>query len=113
LFISTLETAACGELNCCGPRHANCSAIRNIGMMKFVNTLPKDRIYTPDYNSNKIPASVKILKPVIYLDTDKEGTYCCLLGNNPRTGIFGRGKTPEEAMENWNNNYLKIAAGSL
>ena len=47
-------------------------------MIKFINTLSKNRIYIPDYNSNKIPAE-------------------------------DQGKRPEEAIENWNNNYLKIA----
>lgn len=42
--------------------------------------------------------AAQALRPVVYVEGDK---YCCLLGPNPRDGVFGCGNTPDEALNNW------------
>ena len=60
--------------------------------------------YEPDYNSEATPFIVKDLRPRIYLDN---GKWCALYGDDPQSGIFGSGATPEEAMQaferDWND----------
>jgi hypothetical protein len=55
-----------------------------------------------DYDAEDIPESVKQTHPVIY--EDGQG-YCCLLGPDPATGIFGRGKTLREAMADFDRHF--------
>ena len=50
----------------------------------------------------KIPPSVQLLNPTIYQEEDK---YYCLLGFSREDGIYGFGKTPLEAMEDWDRAY--------
>jgi hypothetical protein len=51
-----------------------------------------------DMDSENIPASVKEFRPVVF----KEGNaYCCILGPDPQTGVFGCGQSPAEAMQDW------------
>ena len=55
-----------------------------------------------DYNAADIPDSVKQTHPVLYEQGD---SICCLLGPDPATGIFGRGKTAKEAMANFDKQF--------
>jgi len=40
------------------------------------------------------------LLPTVFKDGD---SYCCITGSNPKTGVFGSGNTPEEAVKNWDD----------
>lgn len=51
-----------------------------------------------DYTDKALPAAAKMFKPVVYKDGD---SYCCLLGPDPKTGIFGCGHNPSEAIADW------------
>lgn len=57
-----------------------------------------------DINGNNIPPSVKDLQPLIFKDGD---SVCVMQGESPMDGIFGCGKTPEEAMADFQRNYEK------
>ncbi|MGN6437250.1 MAG: hypothetical protein ACTHMM_11980 [Agriterribacter sp.] len=51
-----------------------------------------------DYTDKTLPAAAKMFKPTVYKDGDG---YCCLLGPDPQTGIFGRGQSASEAIADW------------
>lgn len=40
------------------------------------------------------------LLPTVFKDGD---SYCCILGSDPKVGVFGCGNTPEEAVKNWDD----------
>jgi hypothetical protein len=43
----------------------------------------------------------KLLNPIVF----KEGnSYCCILGADPQIGVFGCGDTPQDAVNDWDNN---------
>jgi hypothetical protein len=48
-----------------------------------------------DFDSEDVPASVKQTRPVIYEEGE---AFCCLLGPDPEGGIFGRGRTLQDAL---------------
>lgn len=53
-----------------------------------------------DMDSANIPASVKEFRPTVF----KEGNaFCCVLGPDPQAGVFGRGRTADEAMHDWDS----------
>ncbi len=41
------------------------------------------------------------LDPTVFKDGN---SYCCLLGSDPQSGVFGCGATPEEAIKDWEKN---------
>lgn len=53
------------------------------------------QIVTVEYSDAAI-----LLKPVVFKDGD---SFCCILGPDPQMGVFGCGNTPEEALEEWND----------
>jgi hypothetical protein len=63
--------------------------------------IPEDMKVDVDYDTVDLPDSAKILEPVVFKEGD---SYCCLLGPDPQTGIFGCGDTAELAVEDWNKN---------
>lgn len=65
---------------------------------------PRD-IVPIDMNNPATPQSVKELNPLLYKEA--EDAYCCIYGQDIHSGIFGCGKTPQEALENWDCNYHK------
>jgi len=65
--------------------------------MKNINTNEVELVAI-DYTSLDLPEKARQLQPIVFMD----GTaYCCLLGPDPQTGVFARGNTPVEAIENW------------
>jgi hypothetical protein len=78
-------------------------------MKDFISTLKKEVVLRIDYNSKDLPQSVRELKPTVYLE-DKN-TFCCILGEDPEAGIFGCGRTPFEALLNWDQHLQQKAAG--
>lgn len=44
-----------------------------------------------------------IYKPKLYIDGTK---WCALYGDNLQDGVAGFGDTPEEAMQDFNNNWI-------
>jgi len=64
-----------------------------------------------DYNASEMPDAVRKYKPILLNDGEK---YCCILGERPEYGIYGRGETPELAIMHWNQKYLqKSVEGAL
>ena len=48
-----------------------------------------------------------MLTPRLFLDGDQ---WCCLYGENIQDGLAGFGKTPIEAVRQWNAEWYKFAA---
>ena len=48
-----------------------------------------------------------MLKPQIYVDGDR---WCCLYGEDIQSGIVGFGKSPIEAIRQWNSEWYKEVA---
>ena len=59
--------------------------------------------YIIDYNAAEIPVSVKRLRPAIVQDGKAWSVFYC--GNDGKTAISGAGKTPVEAMANFDRDY--------
>jgi len=53
-----------------------------------------------DFSEEVLPKSAKKLQPMVWKDGD---TFCCLLGSDPQSGIFGRGETPLLAIVDWDS----------
>jgi len=53
-----------------------------------------------DYNCPSLPASVRLLKPRLLMS---DVGFFCLLGENPRTGIYGCGISQQQALTDWVN----------
>jgi len=51
-----------------------------------------------EYEAKDIPERVRVLRPVLFTEADM---YCCILGPDPKTGIFGVGSTPAESLRDW------------
>ena len=49
------------------------------------------------------------LQPTVFKDGD---SFCVLYGQNPQAGIFGCGRSVEEALIDWENNLHKAMSGS-
>jgi hypothetical protein len=60
-----------------------------------LSNLPQIEI---DYSEEGYPEKARKLKPHVFKD---EESYYCLFGPDPQVGIFGRGDTPLEAIEDW------------
>ena len=58
-----------------------------------------------DFEAPGVPDSVREYHPVVY----KEGTdFCCILGPDPQTGIFGQGATIPEALADFDSHLKKL-----
>jgi hypothetical protein len=59
-----------------------------------------------DYNNDdSLPLSVKNTHPLIYLDGD---TFCCVLGPDPVSGIFGRGDSLKDALDDFDKHFQEL-----
>jgi hypothetical protein len=61
-----------------------------------------------DYETGKLPQSVKIFKPIVFKD---ECAYCVILGPDRQEEIFGCGETKEAAIIDWDNHFKDIMDG--
>jgi hypothetical protein len=61
--------------------------------------LPDEMKETIDYYDVSLPLTVRVLKPLLYRDGD---SFCVVLGPNPQEGVYGCGKTVNEALNDWN-----------
>jgi hypothetical protein len=60
-----------------------------------------------DFNDKALPESVQQTHPLVF----KDGTsYCCVLGPDPQTGIFGCGPTIKEALEDFDLHFREVLA---
>ena len=66
--------------------------------MKQMN-LPEDMKEKIDFSDIDLPLTARILKPLVYKDGD---SFCVVLGPDPTEGVFGCGKTVNEALNDWN-----------
>ena len=58
-----------------------------------------------DLDAPGAPASLREYRPTLY----QEGsTYCCFLGPDAETGVFGRGNTPAEAFADFDRRLKKL-----
>ena len=62
-------------------------------------------IVSIDYNDAEIPDSVKQTHPLLYQDGD---AYCCVLGPDKQSGIFGAGFTLQEALANFDKHFKEV-----
>lgn len=51
-----------------------------------------------DYQRPGIPYTASVLQPILFKNGDD---YCCVLGADPQSGVVGYGRTPEQAIQNW------------
>ena len=72
--------------------------------------MKQEEEYKIDYDSPNIPASVKELRPEIYKDG---ADWCVSSGEDLATAIFGRGATPEQAMQDFDANYVRAKENSV
>ena len=57
-----------------------------------------------DYDADDLPPTAKEYKPILF----REGNLiCCLLGTDPRSGIFGCGATLTEAIKDWDADFKR------
>ncbi len=68
--------------------------------MKQLN-VPDEMKVDIDFSDKQLPESAKILTPLVFRDGD---SYCAVLGPDPQEGVFGCGKTPIEALKDWDKN---------
>ena len=59
---------------------------------------PEGMKVSVDYTDDKLPVSVRALKPVVFQDGD---SFCCLLGPDLQAGVFGCGASAKEAITDW------------
>ncbi|HJS53317.1 MAG TPA: hypothetical protein VJ765_02200 [Chitinophagaceae bacterium] len=64
-------------------------------------TVPEEMKIEIDYAEEALPNSVKLFQPLLYRDGN---SYCCVLGPDPATGVFGSGDTPIAALKDWDTN---------
>lgn len=57
-----------------------------------------------NFDDKTLSEAVRTLQPLIFKDGK---TYCCVLGPNRLTGIFGCGPTINTALEEWEANMRK------
>ena len=55
-----------------------------------------------NYDREDLPQSVKEFRPILFQEGD---AFCCLLGPDPRIGVFGCGQTKEEAIKDWDADF--------
>lgn len=60
--------------------------------------LPEEMKEKIDFTDPALPLSVRVLKPLLYKDGD---SYCVVLGPDPQSGVFGCGRTANEALNDW------------
>ncbi len=51
-----------------------------------------------NYEADEFSLEVRELRPVVFRDGE---SYCCLLGADPQSGVFGCGDTAGQAIEDW------------
>jgi hypothetical protein len=71
--------------------------------------IPEEAKVEIDFDQPNIPLAVKILEPVVFKEGD---AYCCLLGPDPQEGIFGCGKSSDEAVQDWNKHFQEMVDGN-
>jgi hypothetical protein len=54
-----------------------------------------------DFSEEVLPKSARMLEPLVWKVDEK---YCCLLGPDQLTGVFGSGETPLLAIVDWDTN---------
>lgn len=65
---------------------------------------PEEMKVKINFQKPGIPYTANLLQPVVFKDGEN---YCCALGANLQEGIFGLGETPEQAIQDWDNNLTK------
>jgi hypothetical protein len=68
------------------------------GYMKQME-LPEEMKENIDYSDMNLPVSVRVLRPLVFKDGD---SFCVVLGPDLQEGVFGCGKTANEALNDWN-----------
>jgi len=80
--------------------HKNCSPVR-MEQMKSDGLV----VVSIDYDAPEVPDSVKQTRPLLYHDGD---AYCCVLGPDTQSGIFGAGFTVQEALANFDKHFQEV-----
>jgi hypothetical protein len=61
--------------------------------------IPDEKRVAVNYSDQTFPEAIKVLQPIVF---QEEGSFCCVLGPDPQSGIFGCGDTAERALLDWN-----------
>ena len=61
--------------------------------------LPAEMKENIDFTDLNLPHAVRVLRPLVFKDGD---SFCVVLGPDPQEGVFGCGKTANEALHDWN-----------
>jgi hypothetical protein len=65
--------------------------------MKEMNVSEEKKVKV-DFELSDFPRTVKVIKPLVF----KEGNaFCCAIGLDPHTGVFGYGTTAKMAIDDW------------
>ncbi|MDB5253428.1 MAG: hypothetical protein JWP27_2597 [Flaviaesturariibacter sp.] len=75
--------------------------------MKKVNVSSPYKRVDIDFANPALPKAVRMLRPTLYLS---RGGYCCLLGPDPLSGVFGQGDTPAAALADWEKSFRELQA---
>ena len=60
--------------------------------------LNQDHVVKLNYEDDNLPPFTKEFKPILFKENDM---FCCLLGPDPKHGIFGYGRTILSAVRDW------------
>ena len=66
--------------------------------------VPDEKKVDINFESKELPEAARVLMPLVFRDGD---SYCCVLGPDPHEGVFGSGKTPMNALKDWDRNLQK------
>ncbi|MDQ0965387.1 hypothetical protein QFZ20_000790 [Flavobacterium sp. W4I14] len=61
-----------------------------------------------DFSKKELPKSAQKLRPLVWKDGD---SFCCLLGPDPKVGVFGCGDSPLTAIVDWDTHLGNRLAG--
>lgn len=66
--------------------------------------ISEEAVVHVNYESADFPATVRQFKPVIFKEKD---SFCCILGPDKETGVFGCGRSVKEAIKDWDASFHK------
>ena len=66
--------------------------------------VPDEKKVDINFESKELPEAARVLMPLVFRDGD---SYSCVLGPDPEEGVFGSGKTPMNALKDWDRNLQK------
>jgi hypothetical protein len=56
-----------------------------------------------DFDLSDFPRTVKVIKPLVFTEGN---AFCCAIGPDPHTGVFGYGTTIKKAIDDWDTKLM-------